>query len=357
MNLISYKISPLFSGLLFLQLLFSSASPDNPPEGKTLRVLQFNIWQEGTVVEGGFQAIVNEIVRTQADLICLSEVRNYNNTRLDKRLVKALAEKGFRYYAHKSLDSGILSRYPITRQWDFFPVKNDKGSITKAIINIDGHLVALYSAHLDYRNCSLYLPRGYDGSTWNEVPAPITDTALIVADNLKSNRDEAIDAFIKDAIIEKKKGRIIILGGDFNEPSFLDWTIETRNLSDHRGVVINWRNTAELAKAGFVDTYRQLFPNPVSHPGFTFPADNPDVPLNKLVWSPKADDRDRIDFIFYHPDPRLQLKDVKLVGPRGSVVRNMRIPETSSDPFDIPPGIWPSDHKAVLATFLLKPTI
>ncbi len=356
MNLILCKITPLFLSLLLLQLLFFNCIQANSPkEGKTIRVLQFNIWQEGTVVEGGFQAVVDEIIRTQADLVCLSEVRNYNNTLLNQRLVETLAAKGFRYYAEKSLDSGILSRYPIRQQWDFFPVKDDRGSITKALIDMEGHQVVLYSAHLDYRNCSLYLPRGYDGSTWNELAAPITDTVLIAADNLKSNRDEAIDAFIKDAEIEKQKGRIIILGGDFNEPSCLDWTEETCSLYDRRGVAIKWRNTAELANAGFVDAYRKMFPNPVTHPGFTFPADNPAVPLNKLVWSPKADDRDRIDFIFYHPDSRLQLWDVKLVGPRGWVVRNQRIQETSSDPFDIPPGIWPTDHKAVLATFLFKP--
>jgi len=352
MNLISCKIALLVSGLLLLQLLFfNSIQANNPSEGKTIRVLQFNIWQEGTVVEGGFQAVVDEIIRTKADLVCLSEVRNYNNTLLNQRLVEALAEKGFKYYAEKSLDSGILSRYPIRQQWDFFPVKDDRGSITKALIDMEGHQVALYSAHLDYRNCSLYLPRGYDGSTWNELPEPITDTALIAADNLKSNRDEAIDAFIKDAEIEKQKGRVVILGGDFNEPSCLDWTKENCSLYDHRGVVIKWRNTSELAKAGFVDAYRKMLPNAVTHPGFTFPADNPAVSLKKLAWSPKADDRDRIDFIFYYPDPRLRLRDVKLVGPRGSVVRNQRIQETSSDPFDIPRGIWPTDHKAVLATF------
>ena len=46
---------------------------------------------------------------------------------------------------------------------------------------------------------------------------------------------------------------------------------------------------------------------------------------------------------------------VALVGPSGSVVRNQRVEETSCDPFDIPAGIWPTDHKAVLATFLFKP--
>lgn len=319
-----------------------------------LKVLQFNIWQEGTIVSGGFNAIIDEIIRVKVDLITLSEVRNYNGDSLNKRLVEALKAKGYTYYSERSEGSGILSRYPILMQNVIFPLKDDKGSITKAIIQVGQVEVALYSAHLDYRNCSLYLPRGYDGSTWEELPAPITDPKVIAEDNLKSQRDEAIDAFIKDASNEKSKGRVIFLGGDFNEPSHQDWTEATKNLFDHRGVVMQWRNTMELSKNGYIDAFRQQYSNPVTHPGFTFPADNPAVDIKKLAWSPKADDRDRIDYVFYFPDRRLSLKDVKIVGPKGSVVRNERVQETSHDHFDVPSGVWPTDHKAVLATFELK---
>ena len=85
MNLITFKPALLFSGLLLLQLLLPYGLQAHPPaKEKTIRVLQFNIWQEGTVVEGGFQAVVDEIIRTGADLVCLSEVRNYNSCRLDQ---------------------------------------------------------------------------------------------------------------------------------------------------------------------------------------------------------------------------------------------------------------------------------
>jgi len=40
---------------------------------------------------------------------------------------------------------------------------------------------------------------------------------------------------IKDA--RKEKGNIILLGGDFNEPSHLDWKENTKNLWDHNGTV------------------------------------------------------------------------------------------------------------------------
>lgn len=45
---------------------------------KEFTVLQWNIWQEGTMVKGGYEAIVNEIVRLKPDFVTLSEVRNYN---------------------------------------------------------------------------------------------------------------------------------------------------------------------------------------------------------------------------------------------------------------------------------------
>jgi hypothetical protein len=143
-------------------------------------------------VAGGFDAVIDEIIRLNADLIALSEVRNYNGKSLDKRLVGALKEKGFEFYAQRSEDTGILSRFPILSQTAIYPLKNDQGSITKAVINVMGQEVAFYSAHLDYRNCSLYLPRGYDGSSWEKLPRVVTDTTLIAKDNLQSKRDEAI---------------------------------------------------------------------------------------------------------------------------------------------------------------------
>ena len=47
---------------------------------KEFTVLQWNIWQEGTMVPGGYEAIVDEIIRLRPDFVTLSEVRNYNNT-------------------------------------------------------------------------------------------------------------------------------------------------------------------------------------------------------------------------------------------------------------------------------------
>lgn len=325
----------------------------NAQKDHSLKVLQFNIWQEGTVVPDGFDGIIAEIIRTEADLIALSEVRNYNTKSLADRLVNALSKKGHTYYSERSEDSGILSKYPILSQSALYPLNNDHGSITKAIIKIEDTEIAFYSAHLDYLNCSSYLPRGYDSSTWNKLDNIVTDSLIIATDNLKSMRDEAIGAFITDALNEKEIGRLVILGGDLNEPSFLDWTKSTKNLYDHNGVVMPWHNTLALDRAGFIDAYRNIYPDPVTHPGFTFPADTPLVPIEKLAWAPDADDRERIDYIFYLPSDILELTDIKIIGPKGSIIRNQRKLETSEDPIETPEGIWPTDHKSVLAVFNL----
>ncbi len=59
-----------------------------------LKVLQWNIWQEGTMVPGGYEAIVSEIARLEPDFITFSEVRNYHQTRFCDRIITSLREKG-----------------------------------------------------------------------------------------------------------------------------------------------------------------------------------------------------------------------------------------------------------------------
>lgn len=71
-------------------------------------VLQWNVWQEGTMVPGGYDAIVNEIVRLQPDFVTFSEVRNYHNTRFNERIVASLKEKGLDYYSFYTYDTGLL---------------------------------------------------------------------------------------------------------------------------------------------------------------------------------------------------------------------------------------------------------
>lgn len=322
--------------------------------GRDLSVLQFNIWQEGTMVAGGFEAIADEVARLEPDLVTLSEPRNYHGTRFCDRIVEALARRGKTYYSFYSYDSGLLSRHPLTDSATVFPIQGDHGTVHKLRTTVAGNPVAVYTAHLDYQSDTYYEVRGYDGNDWHRMEAPLLDVPVILQRNDASLRDDAVREFLADARREVEQGSYVFLGGDFNEPSHLDWTEATKDSADHHGIVVPWTCTRLLEEGGFRDAYRECYPNPVTHPGYTYPADNPAVPVNKLTWAPLSDERERIDYVFFYPRRGLRVQEAVVVGPRGCIRRGERVVETGQDRFVEPLGVWPSDHKGVLIRFRMK---
>ncbi len=316
-----------------------------------LKVLSLNTWHEGASVKGGFDAVVEVILQSEADIILLSEIRNYKGVVFTQHILEVFKSKGKVFYASNlNNDSVILSKFPIASTSSI-----SSASLTKCIVKLNKKTgIAIYSAHLDYTHYACYLPRGYDGVTWQKLPAPVLEVEKILKQNIDSGRDEAIALIVKDALKEKEKGNLVLLGGDFNEPSHLDWTIATKDLFDHNGAIVPWNNSMMLQSNGFLDAYRQKYPDPVKNPGFTWPAYNTDVELSKLLWAKEADERDRIDFIYYFPDKKIRLKDVVIVGPVGSIVKGKGV-ETNldQDRFLKPNAVWPSDHKGVLATLTI----
>ena len=312
-----------------------------------LSVLHLNNWMDATVVENGFDAVVDEIVRVDPDIVMFSEASNRDGVLIVPRFIEALQKKGKNYFGESSsLDVALLSKYPILEQTENIPHK-DRTIRTR--LDVKGKQVVVYTGHLDYTHYACYLPRGYNGVTWKKMDAPVTDVTEIEKANNESLRDESIRLVIEDA--KKQQADFIILGGDFNEPSHLDWTEETKEMWDHNGTVVHWDCSTLLYEAGFRDAYRTKYPNPVTHPGFTFPSDNPAMPVEKLTWAPDADERDRIDFIYYIPAEGWEVNDAVVVGPKSSIVRSQRVEEDSQDLFSTPTGTWPTDHKGVLITF------
>lgn len=315
-----------------------------------------NIWQEGTIVEGGFDAIIDEIIHSDADIVFFSEVRNYNNHPFVPRVIEALNRKGKLYYGNEktALDVAIISKHRQSDQVEIYPDGKGSGSILRSLLHIGKHTVAAYSAHLNYTNYACYLPRGYDGYTWKKLDAPANNADSVLVANRKSWRDESIQIFLKEARKDIEKGYLVILGGDFNEPSHLDWQADTKDKWDHNGLVVNWDCSVLLYNDGFKDAYRVKYPNAVTHPGFTFPSDNEHAPVSKLAWAPDADERDRIDFVYYYSIPGFRPAKASVLGPSSSIVRGERTKEKSKDRFIKPKGVWPSDHKAVVVEFIYR---
>ena len=129
--------------------------------------------------------------------------------------------------------------------------------------------------------------------------------------------------FLRDirAIRAKWPDMPVIVGGDFNSGSHLDWTKEAAHLANHHGLVVTWPASQSMADAGFIDTFRTANPDPVATPGHT--------------WSPEFRDshQERIDYVYAR-------------GEEWRVLESKVLQEH--------PHGWPSDHAAVLAVLSLE---
>ena len=323
-----------------------SAQAENTP----VRVLQLNVWQEGTIVPGGADGIAQAIKASGAQIVFLEEIRNYDGRRFIPELAGKLSAIGVDYYyTDGNSDCGILSVWPVSG-WEEY---QGPGSVHKNVIAAGKKVITVYAAHLDYTHYACYLPRGYDGVTWEKLDNPVTDTETILAQNNASGRLAALNNLIKDARNEIAKGREVIICGDFNEPSDADWTEATAHTAGHNGAVVKWPCSAALTESGFKDAYRTVHPDPLTHPGYTYPSDNKAVPESKLTWAPESDERDRIDFVWYYPYGNLTVNKASVFGPSSSIVKGRRVQENSDDHFITPDCTWPSDHKGVIADFTL----
>ena len=320
-----------------------------------LKLMTFNIWQEGTMVENGLDKIRDVILDTNPDIVGFTEVRNYKEEDWTAKIVKKLMDKGLNYSGmFVGGDVSIISKYPIIGSEVIF---DGEGSVVKFDVKLDSQTIVVAVAHLDYTGYACYLPRAYYGGTpnWNVIKdkkgnkSPITNVEDILAYNAKSTRLAQIHAFL-DAI--KVETNPIILMGDFNEPSHLDWTEKAAQRFDHNGVVINWPSTYALFEKGFTDAYRNYFPDEMTHSGITWPSFAHGK--GSTSWTPLSDERDRIDYIFYK-GKGIRTTYATLVGPKESYAFDKLVTTyTDNDNFVANTQDWPSDHKAVMVILTLE---
>ena len=324
-------------------------SPEN------VRFMTFNIWQEGTSVANGIDKIRDVIVNVSPDVVCFTEVRNYNNQDWTTKIVEKLKAKGYHYLrGYAGGDVSLISKFPIVSSE---LIVEGEESIAMFELLINEKAVKVACAHLDYTSYACYLPRGYYGGipNWGLIEdnsgekTPVTNVDEISLYNLTSRRDEQIASFIAKVENEIKP---VILMGDFNEPSHFDWTKKTAHLFDHNGVIINWSTTYALYQKGYIDAYRDYFPDEVLNPGITWPSKAHGK--GSTSWTPMSDERDRIDFIFYKGDG-IKTIYASLVGPKESYANGALVNSyTKNENFIAETLDWPSDHKAVLVTLKLS---
>lgn len=289
-----------------------------------LTVMSFNIWGGGAN-EGKSVAETVAVIRAAgADIIgmqetrlesdpCTADVCPPTGESAAKKIAEAL---GYYYYDQTQENAAlwanaILSRYPIGAA-----TANDLG----VAIDVGGRKVYAFNIHLDD---SPYQPYQLLNIEYGDAPFIKTEAEAIKF--ARETRGPALDLLFADLKAAEGADAVFIFG-DFNEPSFRDWTAETV-AAGHNPIPVRYPVTSDIEAAGFVDAYRAIFPDPVAKPAYTWtPTSDPSDP---------EDHHDRIDFVFARGD-KVAVKSSAIVGEKS--------PEA-----DLVVTPWPSDHRSVMA--------
>jgi sialidase-1 len=285
----------------------------------TVRVMTYNLWIGG---ESGGQPLTQSalvIQAAQADIVGIQE--SSGEQRADKSRPDNAAEIA-RMLGWHHVDQGggraVLSRFPITgltpgRQGAIVPLPS-------------GRPLYVFNVHLP---ASPYQPYQLLRIPYGDAPFLDTPEELVAAAH--AARSAGVTALLQELSPRIKAGDAVVLTGDFNEPSHQDW-IPAAVEAGLAPLAVPYPTTRRILEAGMVDAYRSLYPNPVSHPGWTW------TPITSE--SDPNDRHDRIDMIF--TGPGIVTASASIVGERAERAEIVVRP-------------YPSDHRALVAEISVSP--
>ncbi len=284
-----------------------------PPKDDLIRIMTFNMWHGGEAGGEPLTKSIEVLNVANAGIVGIQESVGYGELQLDNAAQMAVN-------MHWSqLDQGhrtsIMTKYQVD---EVLPGK--KG--VKIKIDEDKY-IWFFNCHLAYIP---YQPYQLANKKYGEYPfIKIEEEAVKWATETRLHQ---LEAFIDEVDKVRGEGWPIILTGDFNEPSHQDWTQRAADAHIVQ-MKVEWPCTKRLVQYGFTDAYRMANINEVLHPGKTWTS----------IETP-GEIHDRIDFIFYMGE-QLELIDSKVIG-------------EESEKSDIKVSDYPSDHRAVVASFRWK---
>ncbi|MDC8014548.1 endonuclease/exonuclease/phosphatase family protein [Tahibacter soli] len=286
------------------------------PVVDTLRVMSFNAWQGGSRVDAARDKQRRIVFAQNADVVGIQE---------DAGTAQALATA--LGWSHRTLGGlAILSRYPIVGE-----ARADFGGgpialgVRVRVAEAPPQEIVVWTTQLAY---SPYGP--YDACFGGYQAAD-----LVRREN-ESGRVAAIDATLAamQPQIADRALTDVVLTGDFNAPSHLDWTEATSAQHCNAGAVA-WPATRAVENAGLADTYRAVHPDAAAQAGNTW---SPIYPQHGGA-SGKDEPQDRIDYVFHAGDDW-----------RAAASESVVIGTPAAYP-NVAANVWPSDHAAVVTTF------
>ena len=276
-----------------LLTMLALANGANAAAVTELKILSFNIW-----VNGG-RSLSNciEVIRTAgADLVGLQECNAVTAQNIASNL-------GF--YVATDNGASIVSRHRILTNI----VASGGRGVTIELA--PGQRVHFFNCHL---TAYPYGPYDlHDGKTQD-----------FVINQENSTRMPALNQLLSAMAPYLASEEPCFLTGDFNAPSHLDYT------------AFQWPTSIACTNAGLIDSYFVAHPNNRKFPGpFTF--NEPGITWTPITKEEPKDVFDRIDFVYFSAGDGVVVKSSTELDGRNNVTP------------------WPSDHRAVLSTFVLSP--
>lgn len=265
----------------------------------SLTVMSWNIWGGGQRLGKfvGVQRVAEIIEESGADLVSLQETGDSGPIIADM----------IDFYLYQRGDGlSVLSKYPLSKSYNIYHA-NISGAITVDLPK--GQKIVFCPLSLSYLpNQEAYILSGQ------------ADPDTVLVREMKTRGAEMRYILWELQSLLKQKDKVpVVIAGELNSGSHLDWT--ERNKKNRFGLVLNFPTSRIAEEAGFVDAYREVFPNEVTYTGYT--------------WSPMFKNvlHDRLSYIFYN---------------------SPAIKSSYSWVIDEHPIFFPSDHAAVVASFKWK---
>ena len=263
---------------------------------KSIKVMTWNLWDGGTH-DGkyvGVQRIIRLVENEMPDILLLQEAGEAGI---------AIAD-ALNYKLYKRSDNlCVLSQYPIVDAHNIF--KSDIIGCVQLQVKKDQSIFI----------CPVQLSETPLLEEYLKSTEVNVDSVLVWE---MESRGKEVQFLLSELshLTYNADMKPLIIGGDFNTGSHLDWT--TNNTKKNFGLSIPYPTSMQMEAKGFIDSYRQVYPDETIDFGYTL--------------SPRTDSimKNRTSFIYYK-------------GKHLATVESYTLNDYAFD--------FPSDHAAVITTF------